>query len=125
MEEEVTFTCPCCKSTLGLDDAGDLWSIHNALTAGDEEAGIKRGLGGLRVAEASPNWKQESYFHGQANSGKRGPTQLQPPSVAGARNQALAIQSEPVVMDDKLEAALNQDLSQRNLKLNITEDNDI
>ena len=122
-EEPIYLTCPCCSSELTIDNAGELEAVVNALEVADREAGINRGLGGLRVAEASPGWQTRAYFH---NDGTRlQQHQLQPPTIAGARNQALAIQSEPVVMDDKLEAALDKDLSQRNIKLNITEDNDI
>ena len=109
MEDDITIMCPNCQCSLGIDASGDAYIEAPAALP----EGVNTGLGNLQVKEASPDWKKIAYSFGQANGGQRGPRQLQPPSIAGSNNQ---MKLQPPV-DEKLQEALDNDLSNRNIKL--------
>ena len=74
MEEDVTLQCPCCSSTLGIDDAGELFAIEDKLPG-------KKGIRGIRTrtaGEGGDDWQNELYRQSE-------PKQYQPPihMVAG------------------------------------------
>ena len=104
--DELLFTCPCCSSTLGLDDAGDLYAIEDT-----REGNV--GIGGIRVTEAAGNdWKQRQYMESE-------PKRYEPPltmiaGIAGKHNQ-------PVEADPELLKANAKDWDNKNIR---TESND-
>ena len=67
MEEELILLCPCCNSELTINDVGDLELVNYPVA----KPGRNQGIGNLTTIEASPDWKQEAYFYGQANGGER------------------------------------------------------
>ena len=100
--EAIEFTCPCCSSTLGLDDAGDLYAITDAR---EGKAGV-RGIRTFTEAGANNDWQQKLYLATE-------PKQYQPPveriaGVAGRNNQ-------PTIPDDKLMAASENDWKNKNI----------
>ena len=101
--EEITFICPCCSSTLGLDDAGDLYVIK------DERSGVS-GINGIKTHTVGGNtWQQDKYIASE-------PKKYQPPSmmiagIAGRHNQPL----EP---NPELMAASAKDWKDRNITTN-------
>ena len=101
--DELLFTCPCCSSTLGLDDAGDLYAIEDTR---EGNAGIR----GIRVTEAAGNdWKQRQYM-------EREPKKYQPPisMIAGVAGK----QPEPIEADPELIKASDKDWQDKNIKTN-------
>lgn len=125
MSDEITLTCPHCLSLLGIDAAGDPIVIEEPPVSGTDAplpVGTHRGLGGLKVVEAEPNWKQENYFFNQVKNDA--PTRLEPP-VAGTvspRTDSAAPVPVPTpppaepITDEGVTAAIENDLKQRGLK---------
>ena len=102
--EDLTFLCPCCQSTLGLDDSGDLIAIV------DSRPG-KTGIRGIKsVTEGGKNndWQEAQYRATE-------PKQYQPPieRLLGLAGKP----EEPIHAPEILEANKN-DLKQRNIKTN-------
>ena len=101
--DDLEFTCPCCRSSLGLDQAGDLYTIV------DHREG-KTGLGGIKTfTEAGMNneWRQDYYLASEQK-------QYEPPvnriaGIAGRHNQSIN-------SDAQLMAASEQDWKQKNIK---------
>ena len=97
--EEITFICPCCSSTLGLDDAGDLYAIK------DERSGVS-GINGIKThTVGGDTWQQDKYIASE-------PKQYQPPitmiaGIAGKQNQIPA--------DPDLMAASAKDWKDKNI----------
>ena len=54
--EDLLLTCPHCKTVCTVDDAGDLVAVEQEQLP----EGTNRGLGGLKVVEASPDWRRHS-----------------------------------------------------------------
>ena len=101
-EEQIEFTCPCCSSTLGLDDSGDLYAVADAREG-------KAGLRGIRTfTEGGTNneWQQKLY---RAMEPKR----YQPPieRIAGIAGKNI----QPIIPDDKLMAASAEDWKSKNI----------
>lgn len=59
--DDIEFICPCCHSNLGIDDVGDLYLIQQAPL----EPGHNRGIGGLTVIDANPEWRTANYNFNQ------------------------------------------------------------
>jgi hypothetical protein len=59
--DDIELLCPCCSAVLGVDDAGDLFLIEEAPL----EPGMSRGIGGLTVVDADPNWREYNYRFNQ------------------------------------------------------------
>ena len=69
MEDEIRVPCPCCKYILTVDDAGDLVKADDQ----PEEREGEVGLGGLRVVDADPGWKERNYHQQCARKAEKGP----------------------------------------------------
>ncbi len=97
--EAIEFTCPCCSSTLGLDDAGDLYLVKDNLPG-------RKGVNGIRTSTVGGNdWTQKKYIQSE-------PKRYTPPIE---RMMGLAgKQEEPIHAPEILEANKN-DLKQRNI----------
>ena len=99
--EAIEFTCPCCSSTLGLDDAGDLYPVE------DNRPGQK-GIRSVRSFTEGGNnqgWREAQYRASE-------PKMYQPPieRLLGLAGK----QEEPIHAPEILEANKN-DLKQRNI----------
>lgn len=115
--DEVTLQCPCCSSTLGIDDSGDLYSID------DQRQGSK-GIGGIRTHHVGgENWSQDRYIAYE-------PKQYQVPAMMITLDKSSMHQSSAPPVEDKeypdvdssvLEAH-DKDLKQRNI---LTDTNDL
>ena len=121
-EETLELICPCCSSTLGIDDSGDLCVINDAREPDDSVPG----LGYLRVKEASPMWKHHAYFADPA-SGKYGTNGRytnvnQEPGIAGKANQDADAEVEAYI-DQKIQAALDKDYAARGFRNTTIEPN--
>lgn len=111
MDSDLEFTCPCCKSTLGLDDAGDLFAIT------DTREG-KVGINGLRTHTVSGNnWQAERYLATE-------PQRYTPPSFMVDHQQATQPLIDQTDEDDNTDdilsstavmAAHQKDLKTRNI----------
>ena len=120
-DETIRWGCPNCSCELGLDDTGDLYRIKPP----HFPEGATPGLGTLITIEASPGWQHRRYFEGQANGGKQGAPSLVEPGVAGKQNQEQAEEVLEAYIDNKIQAAIDKDLSERHIKTNLpTEDNE-
>ena len=132
MEDDIQFTCPNCAAPLGLDSVGDL----ELLAYPTAKPGERRGLGGLQTIEASgnPNWIQESYFFNDGS--KINNASLEPPGVAGkprANETVVDLSITPssstkrrrkkktVEMTPDMQQAIDKDLSDKNIKLNLSD----
>ena len=109
-DESLYFECPCCAAELEIDAAGDL----HGTPATDEPVphGMFRGLAGIRSVDATPDWRQKTYYF---NSQQQAPVDrvehidTTPCSV----EQALVSEAE---LDPDIEEALATDLSNRSIK---------
>jgi hypothetical protein len=120
-DEDIILTCPCCLSTLKVDDAGEL-----ELVAQLSEA-ERRGVRGIVVEEATPNWQLQNYhFNSQREKVKYRPEQLGtlpciPEAIEEvARNESLTYDAAPVSEQELTDAAAvltanTNDLKSRNL----------
>ena len=96
---EVTLQCPCCSSSLGIDDSGDLFAIE------DNRTGVS-GINGIKThTVGGDTWQQDKYIASE-------PQQYQPPitmiaGVAGKQNQIKA--------DQSLLEASNKDWKSKNI----------
>ena len=92
------FTCPCCSSSLGLDEAGELYTITDNLPG-------KKGVNGIRTHNVSgDNWTQQRYLQSE-------PQMYEAPSamIAGKAGKQETV-SAPEILK-----ANQADLKQRNL----------
>lgn len=111
-DEDIILTCPCCLSTLKVDDAGEL-----ELVAQLSEA-ERRGVRGIVVEEATPNWQLQNYhFNSQREKVKYRPEQLGTlPCIPEAIEQDAAPVSEQELTDAAAVLTANtNDLKSRNL----------
>jgi len=103
MEDEIRVPCPHCNSILTVDDAGDLVMADDQPV--EREGDI--GLGGLRVVDADPGWKERSYYSNSgARKAEKGP---------GARIFGFEHNLGPTPPDPELEAAAAKDLREKNI----------
>lgn len=115
MEDDIEFTCPNCAAKLGLDEVGDL-ELVNLPPA---RPGERRGLGGLQTIEADPGWQERSYHF---NNGEKIQTQqMVEPGIAGAKPKRRRKKQPAAEMTPELQEAIDKDLSAKNLKLNLNE----
>ena len=102
--EDLLLTCPHCKTVCTVDDAGDLVAVEQEQLP----EGTNRGLGGLKVVEASPDWRRHSELSN---------LQLEPKSDVEAGLPVLGREKLPVPIpaDPSLDAANSNDLKDRGL----------
>ena len=102
--EAIEFTCPCCQSTLGLDDTGDLYAITDA-------RGGKAGINGIKTVTAGAagnDWQSELYIATE-------PKQYVPPAIMIAGVAGNRTNNQPIEDDPALMAAHHKDLKERNI----------
>ncbi len=101
--DDIELLCPCCSAVLGVDDAGDLVLLEEAPL----EPGTSRGIGGLTVVDADPNWREHNYRFNQQSRDDEGLIEFGFPSMK---------QPSTTTPDPKLQAANENDLKQKRLK---------
>ena len=99
--------CPHCASKLGVDDTGDLYVIEIPPLPD----GQNRGLGGLKVIEASPNWHRFDGLHNTQQPRKSRATEPGTAPILGNHPQPVA------PTESSIEAANTNDIKERGLKL--------
>ena len=111
VEDDITLTCPCCNSKLSIDDCGDAVLVEQ----GELPTGHHRGLGGLTVVEAEPEWKSSAYFFNQAASNQD--TKLKPLTAFTALAESLEPEAEPEPIEPNPEvlAASAKDLRDKGI----------
>jgi hypothetical protein len=104
IDDDLQLTCPHCLSKLGIDDAGDLTLLDAAPDADNE----RRGLGGMKVIEASPEWSRHAALTNM---------QLEPKkSVQEGAAPILGQPKPPVALPDPaVITANNNDIKERGL----------
>ena len=101
IEDNLELQCPHCQSKLGIDDAGDLCLLE----APPLPDGVNRGLGGLKVIEADPNWAR---FDGLHNMQLKKPRATEPGKAPTIGNYQQKTEPDPAV-----DAANTNDLKER------------
>ncbi len=101
--DDIELLCPCCSAVLGVDDAGDLFLIAQAPL----EPGTSRGIGGLTVVDAAPNWRDQNYRFNQQSRNDDHLIEFGFPSLTS---------SSATTPDPQLQQANDNDLKQKRLK---------
>lgn len=109
-DDDLTCSCPHCNGLIGFDEVGQPYAIEEAPLAEGEFKGIR----GIRVQEATPEWKHDNYFFNQAK--QETSKALQPLGVAG---KPYWVEPDPAPVDEELVAtttdANTEDLKARGL----------
>jgi hypothetical protein len=98
---EIAQPCPCCHIPLRLDDQG-CFVIAEHSHADSRET---RRLGGLKVIDATPCWRERSYLNNQQVQDQTHLTEFGFPSLTPS------VQLDPLV-----QAAAEQDLKTKGIK---------
>jgi hypothetical protein len=96
--------CPCCASELGIDDVGDIVVVAEPQLP----TGHNRGIGGLVVVEAEPEWKASAYRFNQVPIEVE--TTMEPLTAPPKARR------KKTKTDKALETAITNDLKNRGLK---------
>lgn len=101
IEDNLELQCPHCQSKLGKDDSGDLCLLE----APPLRDGESRGLGGLKVIEADPNWVRFDGLHNM---------QLEKPrATESGKAPTLGNYQQTTEPDPAVDAANTNDLKER------------
>jgi hypothetical protein len=104
IDDDLQLTCPHCLSKLGIDDAGDLTLLDAAPDADNE----RRGLGGMKVIEASPDWSKHAALSNMQLEPKN-QTEVGAAPILGQPKQPISLP------DPAVDAANSNDLKERGL----------
>ena len=106
--DDLEIICPCCSSLIRFDDAGEPYAEE--VVHADLKENEFRGLGNLVSIDATPQWRQQEYFHNQ---------QIKHQHVAAPAPEQTE-QSTHFEHEQGIAEALNEDLSNKGLKTNYT-----
>ena len=111
MEEDLSFECPHCHGLIDFDETGEPCAVDAELAENQH-----RGINGVVSIDATPGWRSKEYRFNQ--QGLDQPQQEVAP--------APPIEQEPIedfVHDAALQDVIDNDLSYRNLKLKLSNEN--
>jgi hypothetical protein len=113
MEDDITFVCPCCLSTLGIDDSGEPIVVEEAPLP---QGTFHNGNRSIRVEDADGGeYRRLEYLRNQGNQNLT--NALKPLTSFTKLVEGLepVVEEKPEPIDPKLLEASQKDLNQKGI----------